>query len=88
MAYPFGPWPTWSEIIHRLNALGVSYQDEKVLVGKKHFRIQYFEHKMDGKTIRCEISFSDPSERLVPGMIRYICNRLQINPSFFGLNLG
>lgn len=87
-AYPFGQAPTWDEIIHRLGALGVSYKSEVVHIGKKKFHLQYFEHKMDGRNLRCEVSFSDSSERLGPAMIRYICNRLLINPSFFGLNLG
>lgn len=76
-------------MIHRLSALGIAYKDEQISVGAGGLvRAQYFQHKMDGKTIRCEVSFSDPNERLGPAMIRYICNRLKINPSFFGLNLG
>lgn len=49
---------------------------------------QYFENKKDGKVFRCEVKFDDKQERVMPNMVRYICNRLQINPSLFGLHLG
>jgi hypothetical protein len=88
MAYPFGSWPTWAEIIHTLGTLGVSFKNEQIQISNKKIRAQYFEHKMDGAVIRCEVSFTDSNERLTPEMIRYICNRLQINPRLFGLHLG
>ena len=75
-------------MIHLLGTIGVSYFNTKISVGNKSIQAQYFEHKMDGTTFRCEIKFSDDAERLTPSMIRYICNRLQINPRLFGLHLG
>jgi hypothetical protein len=88
MAYPFGQWPTWAEMIHTLGTLGVTFKTEELQVLKRKVKAQYFEHKMDGVTIRCEVCFTNADERLTPQLIRYLCNRLQINPRLFGLHLG
>ena len=89
MPYPFGPWPSWAEIINTLSGLGVRFKDEQLKInGSPPVRAQYFEHAMDGKTIRCEVSFDDVNDLVPPSMIRYICNRLRINPKLFGLHLG
>jgi hypothetical protein len=88
MAYPWGPWPSWSEMIHTLGTLGVLFKAEEIKISNRTIKAQYFEHKMDGRVIRCEVSFADENERLTPNMIRYVCNRLEINPRLFGLQLG
>ena len=88
MAYPLIQCPTLAEIIHTLGTLGVTFKTEEFRVSSRKIKAQYFEHKMDGVTMRCEVCFTDITERLTPNMIRYICNRLQINPRLFGLHLG
>ena len=88
MPYPFAPSPSWDEFKEQLRRLGVSFiEEEGLLPGGEVIKAQYFEHVLDGRKLRCEVTISDGEELLTPSMILYVCRRLAISPALFGLEL-
>ena len=84
MSYPLTPMPSFDELHIRLeNEFNCAF---KIISGGP-FPVTYFERIHNGKKFQCPVSFKNGSERLTPTVLRYICRRLKINPSQFGLHL-
>jgi hypothetical protein len=83
--YPFIYFPTWREVIDRLEKEH-QITFHQTGVGKGVF-VQYFEHKTGKETYRHVVSFSDENERLLPSVMRSLCANLRLSPKFFGLEL-
>lgn len=88
MPYPFTCCITWEQLIQQMEGLGVRFVERKMAVSKGSHLLQYFEHEMDGKTLVHAVDVQDRTDRLLPSVIRELCQALRINPVLFGLNLG
>jgi len=83
--------PTFAEFKYRLSKeFDCAY---KVLPGSLSMAdgpaepVNYFERTIGGETFRKTISYPD-DERLMPSVIRSVCDALKIDKSKFGLDLG
>lgn len=56
-------------------------------IGNNPLPTTYFERTHRGKKLRCPINLNN-NEVLTPIVLRYICRRLKIDPTLFGLILG
>jgi hypothetical protein len=52
------------------------------------FTVTYFSRTVDGTVLECLFLPKSDDQRMLPDMIRYICERLQIPKRSFGLTLG
>lgn len=85
MAYPFTPLPSFDDFKKRVEKeFGCRF---KVDNEKTPFPVQFFERTINGKKIKCAISFDNENEILTLSVLRSICARLKIDPVNFGLHL-
>ncbi len=95
MAYPFVQFPTWSEFIGRLtsNEFGCEYdtvEGPMVVDGDENqcISIHFLKRTVDGELCTYAVFIHDYEARVAPSVLRSVCDRLGVDHSAFGLNLG
>jgi hypothetical protein len=90
--YPMSQAPTFAE----LKQILIDEFDCQFIEGPRvsrrgsdqSFVATYFSRTVDGKAIECIFLPKSDNERMLPDVIRYICESLGIPKERFGLNLG
>lgn len=90
--YPMFPAPTFGE----LKQILIDEFDCRFIDGPRlsrrgsdeSFIATYFSRTVEGREIECIFLPKGDEERMLPDVIRYICDSLEIPKERFGLNLG
>ena len=91
MAYPMIQSPTFIEFCNRMvNEFGCTYEQlsESIIVNDDELKaVHYLKRVIDGVPFTYTLFLGD-DERVMPALIRSVCEHLQIDPRSFGLTLG
>lgn len=89
MAYPFTNYTSFAVFRQRLESeFACEFREEPMDVDGLPDTITYFARKVDGLEQVCVVFFPDPEKLVEPGIIRYVCRHLSVDPAVFGLHLG